>query len=250
MDIKNNIKSLREKKSISQQEMAKRLNLDQPSYSRLEKRGNKLSIEQLETIANALQVELKDIIVFKSSPNEINESSYFELISKNEVLTQELRVIKSTLADKDLLLEYANQKFINYQDFSTSLFEDLMVSIMFRLNIGSLKVLNVDTGSIEKEIRISNLTSLEEIKQEYQNAYLLNPGSDIYLNLSDEEEVIVFNGNDLLNSTEGKTVYQILENDLCKNKYPRFTERFKSINAAMLQSFRIQALKQKYSPKL
>lgn len=250
MDIKNNIKSLREKHSISQQEMANRMNLDQSSYSRLEKRGNKLSIEQIESIANALQVELKDIIVFKSSSSEITESSYFELISKNEVLTQELRATKSTLADKDQLLEYANQKFVTYQSFTLSLFEELMMSIMFRLKTGSLKVINEDTNTLEKEIRISNLSSLEEVKLEYQNTYLLNPGTEIYLYLSDEEEIIVFNGNDLLISTEGKIVYQILENDLCKNKYPRFIERFKRINAALLQSFRIQSLKQKYGSKL
>jgi hypothetical protein len=125
-----------------------------------------------------------------------------------------------------------------------------MLGIMFRLNTGSLKVMNEETGKVEKEIRISMLSNLEELKQVYQNNYLLHPGTEVYLHFSYDEEIIIFNGDDLLNSTEGRIVYQILVNDLCKKKYPDFTERFRKINRASLQSLRIQALKQKYGSKL
>lgn len=58
MTISEKITQLRESKKIKQSEVARALEIDQPNYSRLEKRGEKLTIEQLNNIAEILGVSI------------------------------------------------------------------------------------------------------------------------------------------------------------------------------------------------
>jgi transcriptional regulator with XRE-family HTH domain len=62
MDISKHIISIRERKKIKQIEIAESLSMDRQNYSRLEKRGEKLTLEQLINIASALDVDLAEII--------------------------------------------------------------------------------------------------------------------------------------------------------------------------------------------
>lgn len=62
MDIPKRIKDIREAKNLKQYEVAERVGVEPPQYNKWEKRGKKLTIEQLESIAVALGVSLKDIL--------------------------------------------------------------------------------------------------------------------------------------------------------------------------------------------
>jgi transcriptional regulator with XRE-family HTH domain len=62
MDIPKRIKDIREAKNLKQYEVAERIGVEPPQYNKWEKRGKKLTIEQLESIAVALGVSLKDIL--------------------------------------------------------------------------------------------------------------------------------------------------------------------------------------------
>lgn len=54
----NSIREIREIQRLSQVEVGKRLGIDTQNYHRLEKRGKKLTIEQLENISVALEVSV------------------------------------------------------------------------------------------------------------------------------------------------------------------------------------------------
>ncbi|WP_299463877.1 helix-turn-helix transcriptional regulator [uncultured Microscilla sp.] len=62
MDIPKRIKDIREKQHLKQYEVADKMGIEPPQYNKWEKRGEKLSIEQLKQIATALGVSLKDIL--------------------------------------------------------------------------------------------------------------------------------------------------------------------------------------------
>lgn len=62
MDLSNNIIKLREQKGITQAAMARTLDMVQSNYARLEKRGNKLTLEQIEKIADVLEVPIADLL--------------------------------------------------------------------------------------------------------------------------------------------------------------------------------------------
>lgn len=78
MDISKRIKSIREVQGLKQYEVADRIGVEPPQYNRWEKRGDKLTIEQLNQIATALGVTIKDIL-FEESEHPNTELSKLEL---------------------------------------------------------------------------------------------------------------------------------------------------------------------------
>jgi transcriptional regulator with XRE-family HTH domain len=62
MDLSDKIKAIREAKNIKQIDVAKALELDPSYYFRLEKRGDKLTVEQLKSIAVALGVSVLELL--------------------------------------------------------------------------------------------------------------------------------------------------------------------------------------------
>ena len=64
--IATRLKELRKKRGLTQEELAEAINLDAKHLSKLERAGSYPSIPTLEKLADALQVELKDIFNFDS----------------------------------------------------------------------------------------------------------------------------------------------------------------------------------------
>ncbi|WP_168207735.1 helix-turn-helix domain-containing protein [Spirosoma sp. KCTC 42546] len=87
MDITKNIKTIRGQKGIKQIDMAARMNLERSNYSRIENKGNEISIRQLQEIADALEVPLFDLI-FPQEAKALSKanSTIPKLIQSNEDL--------------------------------------------------------------------------------------------------------------------------------------------------------------------
>jgi len=62
MDLSDKIKAIREAKNIKQIDVAKALELDPSYYFRLEKRGDKLTVDQLKSIAVVLGVPVVELL--------------------------------------------------------------------------------------------------------------------------------------------------------------------------------------------
>jgi transcriptional regulator with XRE-family HTH domain len=62
IDVAGRIKELREGKGLKQVDVAEKLGMERSNYSRLEKRGNDLSVNQIIDIANALGVTPIEIL--------------------------------------------------------------------------------------------------------------------------------------------------------------------------------------------
>jgi transcriptional regulator with XRE-family HTH domain len=80
MDMSKTIIKIRESKGLKQSEVAARMGLDQPNYSRLEKRGTKLTLEQIEKFAKALDVSPNLIIGLEVE--EMSNKEEKDLLSK------------------------------------------------------------------------------------------------------------------------------------------------------------------------
>lgn len=98
MDIAKNIKAVREKKGIKQIDMATRMNLERSNYSRIENKGNDISISQLQEIADALEVPLFELIYPKEAKalNKANEAIP-SLIKENEDLLNFKKQVETML---------------------------------------------------------------------------------------------------------------------------------------------------------
>lgn len=111
MDISNSIRRLRESKHLTQQEVADKLQIERSNYARFEARGKKLSIEQLENIAQALGVSIFEILMDKPQSTGPSHKE-IELEKENEQL-------KKQVAD----LEEQNKTHQKSIDLITQMFE-------------------------------------------------------------------------------------------------------------------------------
>lgn len=87
MTVSDAIKAIRKQKDLTYAQVAEALGIEQPNYFRLEKRGDKLTIEQLRSIADALGVTIRDIL-FYGQPDDS------AIVKK---LTKRVRILKREL---------------------------------------------------------------------------------------------------------------------------------------------------------
>lgn len=130
MDISKNIKDIREGKGLKQYEVADKLGMDRQNYSRLEKRDKKLTIEQLESIAEALGASLQDVLFGENRPIG-NEFAYDQL--KRGFLID--NVLKFILNIDNLL----QQKTVNYTvgEMINEKQNDYQVFVRCHCNVGN-----------------------------------------------------------------------------------------------------------------
>lgn len=93
MDIAKRIREIREGKKLRQADLAEKLGLEISNYSRLEKRDKKLTLEQIESIAHALGVSVKDILY----PEMLANSPTDELERKLELEGKEKELLQNTI---------------------------------------------------------------------------------------------------------------------------------------------------------
>lgn|SRR5690554_1115509 len=84
-DIGNKIRQLREKKGLSQEYLATELGITQPSYARLEKEDDRITITRLITIAGLLKTTVAELINEKTGKvinqqNSKNPNAYVDSI--------------------------------------------------------------------------------------------------------------------------------------------------------------------------
>ena len=134
MNISDNIKKIREEKRLSQAEISRRLNLDPSAYFRLEKRGNKLTLEQIEDIALALEVKPVELMGL-SSNDEILEVKK----SNEQNLEKRIAELEDRLKDKELRIEtYSGIIYRTVEELKKH-FEILIVDLATHSKLGILE---------------------------------------------------------------------------------------------------------------
>ncbi|RAJ97591.1 helix-turn-helix protein [Larkinella arboricola] len=113
MDVSNNIRSIREKKGLTQVDVANRMSTERSNYARLENRGINLTLKQVQEIADALEVSVYDIIGKQQTSESSNEQR--EILQR---LEEKLRMTEETLKDKKRniklyksFIEWTREKF-------------------------------------------------------------------------------------------------------------------------------------------
>lgn len=138
MDISENIKIIREGRKVKQSDLARSLGIEPTNYPRLEKRGNKLSIEQLNAIADGLGVSLLELITGGKPLNGLNNDG--KTISTNQ---SESAIECSELKKRIKELETLNRANERYIDLVISTlnyhFNSAFHSIAERYDIGELE---------------------------------------------------------------------------------------------------------------
>ncbi|GAB4017745.1 hypothetical protein GCM10028808_50050 [Spirosoma migulaei] len=119
MDVTANIKAIRVAKGVSQAELSRRLELDTSSYHRIENRGNKLSIEQVEKIATALDVSFMELLTwgeekgYDTPINDLPKKLQERINGKEKELEEQIK-------QKDYLINLQRDKITDYEQILAS----------------------------------------------------------------------------------------------------------------------------------
>lgn len=100
MDISKSIRTIREERRLTQQDVADILEMERSNYARLEARGNKLTLEQLEKIGEALGASVFEILG--------QDEQVEKLLERKEKLEDE---INNVIESKLLLEAYLERSF-------------------------------------------------------------------------------------------------------------------------------------------
>lgn len=97
MSVSDNIKAIRHKEGLAQAEIARRLEVEPSSYHRLENRGDKMTLEQVDSVAKALGVSRIELLTWNEEPALNNED--------NAQALPRIQELEDRLRDKNKLIE-------------------------------------------------------------------------------------------------------------------------------------------------
>ena len=115
MNIEIKIKEIRESKRIRQIEVADALDMDNSQYAKIEKRGKKLSLEQIEKIAGALGVSVIELLGLDSSQvvEQVDNSDKDREIGELRKRVSELEKMNNLFEGNAYVIESISRKLIN-----------------------------------------------------------------------------------------------------------------------------------------
>jgi len=108
MNISKRIKDIRESKGLKQSEMSEKLEIEQANYSYLERKGDKLTIEQLKQIAEALGITIQEILF--EDVSEIPDLEFAQLKQENEWLKKNLEEKEKRITLLEEMVELLKEK--------------------------------------------------------------------------------------------------------------------------------------------
>ena len=106
MNVNEKIRTIREMRNWSQEDMAEKMNMSKNGYAKIERGETKLNLHKLEQIANIFNIDVleliknddKNVMFFMNDHN----TNYY---GSNESLTSEIAQLKLTISHKDELLK-------------------------------------------------------------------------------------------------------------------------------------------------
>ena len=174
MDLSDKIKAIREAKNIKQIDVAKALELDPSYYFRLEKRGDKLTVDQLKSIAVVLGVSVMELLT--GEPQAVQNDE------RVKELKERIGELEDRVKDKELIVKNAKNVINEILDYVETHIKESIYSLAEKHNIGTVTV-EYDSG---KKVSMTI--------QEYENDYEFEKESFSTLHtLSQSEEQYLFN---------------------------------------------------------
>ena len=126
MNVNEKIRTIRETRNWSQEDMAEKMNMSKNGYAKIERGETNLNLHKLEQIANIFNINVleliknddKNVLFFM---NEHNTDYY----GSNENLTSEIAQLKLIISHKDELLKQRDL-VIELKDSEISALKDII----------------------------------------------------------------------------------------------------------------------------
>ncbi|QHT65677.1 helix-turn-helix transcriptional regulator [Rhodocytophaga rosea] len=118
MDVSKNIAAIRKARRLTQAEVADKIGIERSNYPRLEKRGNKLTLEQIDQIAKVFDISVAELI------NYDNPASNKEESEKVKQLEKRVKELEEQLQDRKGLIDAIKVYFTAYFDRLFDIFRE------------------------------------------------------------------------------------------------------------------------------
>jgi transcriptional regulator with XRE-family HTH domain len=140
MNLSERIKREREKRGIKQVDMADALNIERSNYTRLENRGNKMTLDQIQAIANVIGISVNELMGIENNVAEtkieIKETSNdYQSVELNKRITELENIIK----DKELIISFQEKKNASTLQVITVLIREFVTTKVGEYNLISVR---------------------------------------------------------------------------------------------------------------
>ncbi|MEI6745233.1 MAG: helix-turn-helix transcriptional regulator [Methylococcaceae bacterium] len=118
MKVQEKIRSMRESKNWSQEEMATKLNMSVNGYSKIERGETNPHISKLEQIAKELNVDLLELMSHGKSVYLITDNSNHgcNVIGSSAEIAFEIQKLKSDLEHKNEIIELQKRDILRLEE--------------------------------------------------------------------------------------------------------------------------------------
>lgn len=181
IDLAERIKSIREAKRLKLSEIAEVIGVDVSNYAKIEKKGEKLPLDRLAKIADALGVSLAYLLgMDEKEQNSTTEDTNSKLLQENELL-------KARMLDKDLIIKYLSRDIDKVKFLFQSNIEYMKDAIGHQKKIGTYYY--IDAEGIERSIAYSDLP------EDQYDTFIDEKDAQLHLSEEDEKRIltIMFN---------------------------------------------------------
>lgn len=107
--IQNNMVKFRKEKKLTQNDVAKKLNISRSTYAYYEDKAVKLSIELVSAVAAALQVNTEQLL--NSERHLYNASSFYNLNKAEDKLLKKFRFLPKS--ERNKIIKYTDELYAN-----------------------------------------------------------------------------------------------------------------------------------------
>ena len=130
MDLAEKIKIEREKRGIKQVDMANALNLERSNYTRMENRGSKMTLDQIQGIAEVIGISVQELmgveLTKSEEKNDIGEKE--EKDRKIENLEKRVVELEDRIKDKESIIAFKTDKIKENAKLAHSVIEQYVRS--------------------------------------------------------------------------------------------------------------------------
>lgn len=106
--VGNNIQAILEERGLTQQSLANKLNISKQVMSKIINGSKAINVMEITSIANALNVEVNQLLTVDSPAKEEHSFSFMGRI-KNEKTREKVEILKDVIDEILLMEEYASE---------------------------------------------------------------------------------------------------------------------------------------------
>lgn len=163
MDIGQKIKAIRSTKGLTQSQIAEQIGLDTSSYARIEKKGNKLSVGQLQSIAKILDVGVGELLGEGAKVESNEDFEWFE---------GRIKELEDRVKDKEALNKVALQNYEDLQLCVETYLESLIEEYAIKNRFGVVTIELVNSSDYQEVIEyLKDIPKDIEISKDNMEAY-------------------------------------------------------------------------------